>query len=195
MNPLSQVTLKLSRERRLPSSSWVLVIALLSEVTVFSAIAERFFTTANFIEIFRFSVELGLLATALTPIIITGGIDLSVGSMMGLAAVVFGMACNDWKFSLPAAMSLGLLTGLAGGGLNALLISRLHLPPLIVTLGTFSLFRGIAEGMTHGAVNYSGFPKPFLFLGQGYIGGVVPAQLPIFFLLFATYAILLHRST
>jgi rhamnose transport system permease protein len=194
MNQPSQVTLKLSMERRVPSSLWVLVIALLSEVTVFSAIAERFFTTANFIEVFRFSVELGLLAVALTPIIITGGIDLSVGSMMGLAAVVFGMACNDWKLSLPAAASLALLTGLAGGGLNALLISWLDLPPLIVTLGSFSLFRGIAEGMTHGAINYSDFPKRFLFLGQGYWLGVIPAQLPVFLLIVAGYIVLLHRS-
>jgi rhamnose transport system substrate-binding protein len=194
MNQPSQVTLKLSRERRVPSSLWVLVIALLSEVTVFSGIAERFLTTANFIEIFRFSVELGLLAVALTPIIITGGIDLSVGSMMGLAAVVFGMACNDWKLSLPAAASVALLTGLAGGGLNALLISWLDLPPLIVTLGSFSLFRGIAEGMTHGAVNYSDFPQRFLFLGQGYWLGLIPAQLPVFLLIVAGYVVLLHRS-
>jgi rhamnose transport system permease protein len=194
MNQLSQVTLKLSMERRVPSSLWVLVIALLSEVTVFSAIADRFFTTANLIEIFRFSVELGLLAVALTPIIITGGIDLSVGSMMGLAAVVFGMACNDWKLSLPAAASVALLTGLAGGGLNAVLISWLDLPPLIVTLGSFSLFRGIAEGMTHAAINYSDFPKWFLFLGQGYWLGLIPTQLPVFLLIVAGYIVLLHRS-
>jgi rhamnose transport system substrate-binding protein len=194
MNQLSQVTLRLSMERRVPSSLWVLVIALLTEVTVFSAIADRFFSTANLIEILRFSVELGLLAVALTPIIITGGIDLSVGSMMGLAAVVFGMACNDWKLSLPAAASVALLTGLAGGGLNALLISWLDLPPLIVTLGSFSLFRGIAEGMTHAAINYSDFPKRFLFLGQGYWLGLIPAQLPVFLLIVAGYIVLLHRS-
>src|SRR5215468_5319464 len=194
MNQPSQATLKLSMDRRVPSSLWVLVIALLTEVTVFSAIADRFFTAANLIEIFRFSVELGLLAVGLTPIIITGGIDLSVGSMMGLAAVVFGMACNDWKLSLPAAASVALLTGLAGGGLNAVLISWFDLPPLIVTLGSFSLFRGIAEGMTHGAINYSDFPKRFLFLGQGYWLGAIPAQLPIFLLIFAGYVVLLHRS-
>src|SRR5206468_2878329 len=148
---------------------------------VFSAIAENFFTASNFFEVLRFSVELGLLAIALTPVIVTGGIDLSVGSMMGLAAVVFGAAWQDWDLPLPAAALAALLLGCAGGGLNALLISRLHLPPLIVTLGSFSLFRGIAEGMTHAAVNYTGFPKSFLFLGQGYIWGVTPAQLPVFF--------------
>ena len=89
---------------------------------------------------------------------------------------------------------MALLAGCAGGGLNALAISRLNLPPLIVTLGTFSMFRGIAEGITHGAVNYTDFPKSFLFLGQGYFGGVIPVQLAIFLPVLAAYAILLHRS-
>ena len=61
--------------------------------------------------------------------------------------------------------------GTAAGGLNALLITRLRLPPLIVTLGTFSLFRGLGEGFTRGFENYSQFPDSFLFLGQGYLAG------------------------
>ena len=64
------------------------------------------------------------------------------------------------------------------GGLNALLITR-RIPPLIVTLGSFSLFRGLAEGITGGVENFTDFPESFLHLGQGYIGGV-PVQLPIF---------------
>src|SRR5215471_14846529 len=172
----------------------VLAAALLAEVVVFSTISENFLTAANFIEIARFSVELGLLAVALTPILITGGIDLSVGSMMGLAAVLFGAAYTDWRLPIPVAVAVALAAGAAGGGLNALLISRLRLPPLIVTLGTLSLFRGIAEGLTHAAVNYSGFPDAFLFLGQGYIGGVIPTQAPILILVFAGYVVLLHRS-
>jgi rhamnose transport system permease protein len=174
---------------------WVLCAALLLEILVFSAIAENFFTTSNFFEVLRFSVELGLLAIALTPVIITGGIDLSVGSMMGLAAIVFGAAWRDWNLPLPAAAAVALLSGCAGGSLNAVLISRLGLPPLIVTLGSFSMFRGIAEGMTHAAVNYTDFPKSFLFLGQGYFGGVIPAQLPVLLLIFGAYVVLLHRST
>jgi rhamnose transport system permease protein len=59
------------------------------------------FTAGNFFEVIRFSVELGLLAIALTPVIVTGGIDLSVGSMLGLAAVVFGAAWRDWHFLCP----------------------------------------------------------------------------------------------
>src|SRR5262249_35257393 len=135
-----------------------------------------------------------LLALALTPVIITGGIDLSVGSMMGLAAVIFGAAGRDWGFSMAGAALMALLAGCAGGAMNALLISGLNIPPLIVTLASFSLFRGIGEGITGGAINYSGFPASFLFLGQGYLWGVVPAQLPFFVLSFAAYYILLHRS-
>lgn len=173
---------------------WILLAAFFAEVAVFGTIAENFFTASNFFEVMRFSVELGLLAIALTPVIITGGIDLSVGSMMGLAAVVFGAAWHDWGFPLPAAALVALLLGCAGGAFNAVLISRLNLPPLIVTLGSFSMFRGIAEGLTHAAVNYTDFPKSFLFLGQGYLWGVIPAQLPIFLVVFIAYFILLHRS-
>ena len=68
----------------------------LVEIAIFSLIAERFFTVGNLFEVLRLSVELGLLAIALTPILISGGIDLSVGSMMGLSAVVFGAAARDW---------------------------------------------------------------------------------------------------
>jgi rhamnose transport system permease protein len=114
--------------------------------------------------------------------------------MMGLAAVVFGSAWQDWHLPLAVAAGAALLTGAIGGALNALLIARFNIPALIVTLGTFSLFRGIAEGITHGAVNYTGFPKPLLFLGQGYLWGVVPAQLPFFVLVLLGYLVLLHRS-
>jgi rhamnose transport system substrate-binding protein len=182
------------RQRLFPNGEWVLLLVVAAETLFFSAIAPNFFTLGNFFEMTRFSVELGLLAVALTPVIVAGGIDLSVGSMMGLAAVTFGAGDQVLHLPLPLAVGCAVLVGLAGGALNALLIAKLELPALIVTLGTFSLFRGIAEGLTQGAVNYTGFPARFLFLGQGYLGGVVPAQLPVFVLIGAAYVVLLHRS-
>ena len=168
------------------------MVALGAEVALFAAIAPNFLTVGNLAEVTRSSVELGLLALALTPIVVSGGIDLSVGSMMGLAAVVFGAAAA--RGSVAVAAVLALLVGVGGGGLNAVAVARLGIPPLIATLATLSLFRGIAEGLTRGAENYSGFPPAFLFLGQGYLGGAIPAQLPLFLLALAGYAILLHRS-
>jgi rhamnose transport system permease protein len=125
---------------------------------------------------------------------ITGGIDLSVGSIMGLSAVVFGALWRDGSWPIPAAAGAALVLGCLAGGVNAVLITRLNLPPLIVTLGSMSLFRGIAEGITRGAENYSGFPAGFLRLGQGYLGGVVPVQFPILLAAIAAYWVLLHRS-
>ena len=174
---------------------WILLAAVLLEVAIFSAVSGNFLTAENFFEVVRFSIELGLLATAMTPVIISGGIDLSVGSMMGLAAVVFGSLWHDWNLPIPVAAFLVLILGCMGGLLNATLISRLQLPPLIVTLGSFSLFRGLAEGITHAAVNYTGFPKPFLFFGQGYLWSGIPVQLPLFILIFGLYVVVLHRST
>jgi rhamnose transport system substrate-binding protein/rhamnose transport system permease protein len=172
----------------------ILVAAVLVEIAVFGAFAPRFLSIANAFEIVRASVELGLLAVALTPILVSGGIDLSVGAMLGLSAIVFGAAVNDWGVGVPAAIALALLTGGAGGALNAALVARLDVPPLIVTLGSMSLFRGIAEGITHGAVNYTGFPSRFVAFGQGYLGGTLPAQVPLFIAIAVAYAVLLHRS-
>jgi rhamnose transport system substrate-binding protein len=176
-----------------PNGEWVVLLALVIEIGIFAGVAQNFLSTANFLEVIRLSVELGLLALALTPVIITGGIDLSVGSMMGLSAVVFGSLVMDWHWPIPAAIVVTLLIGCVGGALNGLLVAEFKIPPLIVTLGSFSAFRGIAEGITHGAVNYSGFANSFLFLGQGYVLGV-PAQLPILLIAIVAYAVLLHRS-
>lgn len=181
-------------QRLFPNHEWALLILLLVEVTLFSLIGENFFSRSNGFEIVRLSVEIGLLALALTPVIITGGIDLSVGSMMGLSAIAFGWT---WKVAgLPIWLSVGLtlLVGLIGGGLNALLIARFKLPPLIVTLGTFSLFRGLAEGITGGIANYSGFPASFLFLGQGYWLGFLPPQALILVAAAVFYFLLMHRT-
>ncbi|MFL6277620.1 MAG: substrate-binding domain-containing protein [Blastocatellia bacterium] len=182
------------RERLFPNNEWMLLVVLVIECGIFSLTGSHFFSAANAFEVARLGVEVGLLALALTPIIITGGIDLSVGSMMGLAAVVMGSLWRDAHLPLPLAIALTLLVGTFGGGLNALIITRLSFPPLIVTLGTFSLFRGIAEGLTRGVENYSGFPSPFLFLGQGYVGGVVPTQLFILIAAIFGYAWWLHRT-
>src|SRR5262245_419467 len=172
----------------------VLLAALALEVAVFSATAPNFFTLGNFFEITRLSVELGLLAVAMTPVLIAGGVVLSVGAMMGLSAVCLGALWHSWHLPLAAAVFGAIAVGAAGGALTASMVSMLSLPPLIVTLGSLALFRGIAEGITLAAVNYTDFPRPFLVLGQGYFGGVVPTQLPIFLIVFAAYFMLVHRS-
>jgi rhamnose transport system permease protein len=145
-------------------------------------------------DVLRHSCEIGLLALALTPIILTGGIDLSVGSLLGLSAIVFGALWRDLGLPLPLAAGLTVVCGAAAGGINAGLIAGLRLPPLIVTLGTFSLFRGLAEAITRGAVTYTDFPAAFLFLGQERWLGL-PVQAWLFAGVALAVWLLVHRTT
>ncbi|MEY3283749.1 MAG: hypothetical protein RIR86_1762 [Acidobacteriota bacterium] len=181
-------------QRIFPNREWLLLIVIAAELAVFAVTGENFATTGNGFEILRLSVELGLLTIALTPVIVTGGIDLSVGSMMGLGAIVCGWLWHEQGWSIWTSSAATILVGLLGGGLNGLLIGRLGLPPLIVTLGSFSLYRGLAEGISGGVVSYSGFPANFLFLGQGYWLGFLPPQAPILLLALLLVGIYLHRT-
>ncbi len=153
-----------------------------------------FGTLARQLDILRHSCEIGLLALALTPVILTAGIDLSVGSLLGLCAIIFGKLWQEAGLALPLAAALTLVAGALAGGMNAGLITRLKLPPLIVTLGTYSLFRGLAEAITHGAVTYTDFPAGFLFLGQERWLGL-PAQAWLFLPVAGAIWLLVHGTT
>jgi len=168
-------------------------VLIVAEMAVFAAIGQNFLTLGNLFELLRLSVELGLLALALTPVIVTGGIDLSVGSLLGLSAVLFGKMCRDGGLPPAVAALATLAIGALAGGLNAALITRLRIPALIVTLGSFSLFRGLAEGITRGVDNFAA-PRQVLFLGQGYVGPL-PVQVPILVVAAIGFYVLLHRLT
>jgi rhamnose transport system permease protein len=126
------------------------------------------------LELSRHAADLALLALPMTLIIISGGIDLSVGSIMAIAGVVFGLF---FKAGAPVGVAAvaALATGAAAGALNGLFVSRIGVHPLIVTLATYAAFRGLAEGVSHGAPA-SGFPPGFLSLGDGAALGV-PIQI------------------
>ncbi len=183
---------EISRESR---AQLTLLLVLLGEIALFAVIGHNFFTAENAFRLLGLSVEIGLLAVALTPLVIGGGIDLSVGSLLGLSAVMLGLMYRDWHVPLPLAIAATLLLGAMCGALNGLLVTRLRLPPLIVTLGTFSLFRGLAVGITGGTDTFGHFPNWFVQLGQGSILGIVPCQLPIFVLVIAAFWMLQHRTT
>ena len=109
----------------------VLAGVLVAESAIFALTAPNFATSANAAEIVRLGVEVGLLALALTPIVVTGGIDLSCGALLGLSAVVFGALWRDAGWS-PWTASIGALAiGAIGGALNGWLIARWSLPPLM----------------------------------------------------------------
>lgn len=171
----------------------ILLAVVVLEWLYFNSVGPRFGSLDNSFDLVRHSVEIGLLALALTPIILTGGIDLSVGSLLGLCAIVFGKLWRDAGLPIPAAAGCTLLVGALAGGLNASLITGLRLPPLIVTLGTFSLFRGLAEAITRGMDTFTNFPMAFLRLGQERFLGL-PTQAWVFFAVAVFVWLLVHRT-
>src|SRR2546427_9653381 len=106
----------------------ILAILLAIEIAVFCVIGRGFVSGENALNILRVSVEVGLLALAMTPVIVTGGIDLSVGSLMGLSAILFGKMFQSAGIPVGAAALLTLGVGAIAGGLNALLITGLRIP-------------------------------------------------------------------
>ena len=181
-------------KKRLLRHETILLLVVALEWFYFNSVGPRFGSLDNAFDIVRHSVEIGLLALVMTPIILTGGIDLSVGSLLGLCAIMFGKLWRDADMSPAMAGIVTLGIGALAGGLNATLITWLRLPPLIVTLGTYSLFRGLAEAITRGVDTFTNFPPSFLFLGQERWLGF-PAQAPVFFLVAIGVWLLVHRTT
>ena len=170
-----------------PPPHLVLAGFVLVEVALFSTVGHRFATPANAALVLRLATELKLTSLAMTAVIVTGGIDLSVGATLGLSAVLFGKMWRDGHLPIGVAAGPTLVLGAAAGGLNGVAITRLRVHPLIVTLATLSLYRGIAQGITHGSDNFTDFPPRFLTLGLH--------QWPVLVLATVAFYLLLHRST
>ncbi|WP_019997134.1 ABC transporter permease [Aureimonas ureilytica] len=153
----------------------LLALILAVALAVLAVDNERFFTAANLLNQGRLMTEVGLIAVVMTFVIITGGIDLSVGSILGLCAILVGVFWKTLGLPLPVAMALCLVVGTLAGFVNGLIITRFRVPPLIATLATLALYRGLAEGISQ-AQSIRGYPSWFFVLGQGNFLGI-PTQL------------------
>ncbi|MEX5286192.1 ABC transporter permease [Selenomonas sputigena] len=125
-------------------------VALIAVMVVFSAIDEHYFTMANLIDIVDQSTINGLIAIGMTFVIVTGGIDLSVGSVMAIVIVLVGRLLTEQGMDPISATIVGIILGFALGSFNGFLITRLKLQPFIATLGTMSVYRGFAYIITSG---------------------------------------------
>ena len=172
---------------------YVLILLLLLELALFGVLKPAYLSVAGLLDASRAFVEAGLLSLGMTLVIITGGIDLSVASLLALVSVTIGFS---FAAGLPLALSLvfGLLVGLSGGLLNGLMIAGLTLHPLLVTLGTMAFFRGFAYAVTN-ANAVSTFPDWFAFIGQAYLGDLVPFQLIVWLVAVVTVWILLSKTS
>jgi rhamnose transport system permease protein len=153
----------------------VLAVLTVIALIVLASFSDKFFTAENLLNQGRLMAEVGLVALAMTFVIVTGGIDLSVGSILGLTAILLGVFWKNLGLPLPAAIVLAIACGTLAGWINGFIITRFGVPPLIATLATLALYRGLAEGISE-ARSVRGYPEWFFFLGQGEVLGV-PFQL------------------
>jgi rhamnose transport system permease protein len=171
----------------------VLAVILVVALALLATQTDRFLTTSNLLNQGRLMAEVGLVALPMTFIIITGGIDLSVGSIMGLCAIVLGVAWKNLGLPLELAIVVTLCVGALAGALNGWFITRVGVPPLIMTLATLALYRGLAEGISQ-ARSVRGYPEWFFRLGQGEVWGV-PTQLWILLVAIIVAGVVLARTT
>lgn len=179
---------------RLGLQGWELfLIGVLAVIVIAnSLLSPDYLLLSNQVNLFQLSIEKIIVALVMTFIIVNGEIDLSVGSMMGLAACAFG-----WMFQngVPAwlAIVIVLAIGVAGGAVNAFFIARLGLPSLVVTLATLIGFRGLARVLVEDR-GINGFPLWFNALGQQGLIGPFPFSLVSFLVLFLLCWVVLQQT-
>lgn len=173
---------------------WLLVVLLLLVGIINTNISPYFLNTVNLFDMTFNFMEKGLMALPMTMVIITAGIDLSVASNLAMCsatmALLFKLGVPIWIGALAA-----LAMGLFGGWLNGTYITKIKLPPLAVTLGTYALYRGMAFAML-GDIPVKGYPSWFTTIGQGYVGATpIPIPLVIFLVFAVVFGLLLHRTS
>jgi ribose transport system permease protein len=147
---------------------------------VMTILSPYFLTFNNLFNVGTQIAVIAILALGQTFVIVSGGIDLSVGSVLGLAGIVFGWATAVANLPLPLALALGVGAGASAGLINGLLITLGNLPPFIATLAMLSAARGLALVIS-GGVPLNPIPGPILSLGSGDLFGFVP--LPVILML------------
>jgi rhamnose transport system permease protein len=171
----------------------ILAVLVVIAMIVLATQSDKFFTLDNLLNQGRLMTEVGLIAVIMTFVIVTGGIDLSVGSILGMSAILLGVFWKNLGLPLELAIFLSLLVGTFAGFINGLIITQFKVPPLIATLGTLALYRGIAEGISE-ARSVRGYPEWFYVLGQGQVFGV-PTQLWLLALAVVITTIVLGLTT
>ncbi|RWE32811.1 MAG: ABC transporter permease [Mesorhizobium sp.] len=182
-----------------PLSSAIFSWEALLVVVAIAIFAINSFASPYFLDPYSLSdltfnfTEKGLIAFAMALLIISGEIDLSVAAIIALASTMMGMAVQAGA-GTPVLVLIGVVVGLGCGAFNGLLVTRLGLPSIVVTIGTMSLFRGIAF-IILGDQAYKGYPESFAFFGQGYVWWVVSFELVLFLIAAVFYWFLLHRTS
>lgn len=177
--------------RRIQARQFGTLIGLIGLCVVLTILTPYFFTVSNLVNVVQQSAIIAVVAAGMTFVIISGGIDLSVGSIVALSGLVVADLLHA-GFPVPAAIVSGLLVGLCAGMVNGLLVTFGKLPPFIATLGTMSAGRGLALMYT-GGTPISGFEGDFRILATGAPLGI-PAPVLVMLVVFVVMHLVLVRT-
>jgi rhamnose transport system permease protein len=170
-----------------------LLIVLVATLVCGSQASRYFLTTSNLSIALAGMMPVAIVALSMTLIIITGEIDISVGSIIGLCASAMAV-CLEQKLPVEVAMLVGVAVGTLAGLINGAIVAFGALPSLVVTIGTLALYRGIAQIILKER-GVSNFPEWYQNIGFGTVAGTpIPWSLTIFLLMFALFAIYLHKT-
>lgn len=168
-------------------------ILLVVEVVAFSFIAENFLSVKNLLNILRQISMLGIVASGATFVLMTGGMDLSIGGQMAVNGLLTAVLMVNFGIHPALAVGVSLIIGCILGGLNGLISVKFKLAPIIVTLGTMMVWEGYAYVVTDGLPVF-GFPESFAFIGQGYVLGIIPFPVVIMLVVVAVAAFILNKT-
>lgn len=179
------------KTKKINWTEYAMLIALIALLLVFSVSANGFLSKENILNILRQVAIMGICSVGMTMVIITGGIDLSVGSLVGVACVL-GATLMAGGVHPIIAIAACLVVGAVIGLVNGVLINVVGMFPMIATLATMTILRGVAYLISGGMPVY-GLPTPFLFLGQGYILGI-PVPVLVMVIIFIVGYVVLNKT-
>ncbi|MEW5959298.1 MAG: ABC transporter permease, partial [Chloroflexota bacterium] len=173
---------------------WLLVALIIIASLVNSVLSPHFLNANNIFRTVSDFMEMGLMMLTMVFIIVSANIDLSVASSLAMCASFMGWLFNN-GWNIWAAAGAALILGGLGGLLNGYLIAKVRLPALVVTLGTFAFYRGIAYVLL-GDQAARGYPASFTYLGQGKLGNTpIPFSLLLFLIFAVIFGLVLHKTT
>lgn len=182
-----------SRKMRMLKSWEMLLLVVAIIIFVMNSLASPYFLNVWSLSDATFNfTEKALIAFAMAMLIISGEIDLSVSSIIALASTAMGMALAHDAGTVELVV-IGLTVGLLCGAFNAVFVTVLGLPSIVVTIGTMSLFRGISYIILGDDV-FRGYPASFAFFGQGYVYWVFSFELALFAIFAVVFGVLLHKT-
>lgn len=176
-------------------ASWeMLLLGVAIAIFIANSFASPYFLDAWNLSDATFNfTEKALIAFAMTLLIISGEIDLSVAAIIALASTAMGAAAQ-MGVGTPGLVLIGIGTGLFCGAINGGLVAGMKLPSIVVTIGTMSLFRGISY-IVLGDKAYGGYPESFAYFGQGYVVWVFSFEFVLFIAFALIFGVLLHATS